>query len=300
MKLRILSAIAAIAIVIMTSVGVFIEKLDVNPGHRPASISAVITNIVSNPQILYPKERFSINGTIYNPNPYTINFDTDSISATFDKNIITIHYPGCSNVVESRVIRPHQSVEFALPPGCEAYFVNSTGTSNAIIGITYVAFGSTHTVMTSKNFTISQPLENRTGLTLEEQLGLSSPKINSPTKTTIFDTGIYPFFINVTNTDFVVHYNMSGGQVKSAILDMPSKSLILSVTTTGNGTLVIDLPRALIDPKIEGQDSAFIVLDDGQEVLPKQIATTGTDRVLSIPFQYGVSQIQIIAPVPIQ
>ena len=116
----------------------------------------------------------------------------------------------------------------------------------------------------------------------------------------IFDTGIYPFSINVTNTDFTVPYNISGGQVKSATLDIPSKSLILSVTTTGNGTLVIDLPRALIDPKIEGQDSAFTVLDDGQEVLPKQIVTTGTDRVLDIPFQSSISQIQIIAPVPIQ
>ena len=118
--------------------------------------------------------------------------------------------------------------------------------------------------------------------------------------TSIFDTGVYPFSINVTNTDFTVNYNISQGQIKSATIDMPSKSLILSVTTTGNGTLIIDLPRALIDPKIEGQDSAFIVLDDGQEVLPKQIATTGTDRVLSIPFQYGVSQIEIIAPGPIQ
>ena len=118
--------------------------------------------------------------------------------------------------------------------------------------------------------------------------------------TSIFDTRIYPFFINVTNTDFTINYNISQGQIKSATIDMPSKSLILSVTTIGNGTLVIDLPRALIDPKIEGKDSAFIVLDDGREVLSKQIATTGTDRVLSIPFQYGVSQIQIISPVPIQ
>lgn len=125
-------------------------------------------------------------------------------------------------------------------------------------------------------------------------------EINSPAKTTIFDTGIYPFSISVTNTNFTVNYNISGGQVKSATLDMPSKSVILSVTTSTNGTLVIDLPRALIDPKIEGQDSAFIVLNDGQEVLPKQIATTGTDRVLDISFQSGISQIQIIAPVPIQ
>lgn len=110
-----------------------------------------------------------------------------------------------------------------------------------------------------------------------------------------FDAGIYPFSINVTNTNFKVNYNIFQGQVKSAILDMPSKSLILSITTSGNGTLVIDLPRALVDPKIKGEDSAFVVFDDGQEVLPKQIVTTGIDRVLDIPFQYGISQIQIIA-----
>lgn len=296
MKLRIISAIAIVVIVIMTSVGVFIEKLDANPDHQYASTSVIITNIVSNPQIIHSKERFSMNGTIYNPNTFTINFDTDSISAKFDKNIITMHYPGCSNVVESRVIRPHQSVGFTLPHGCDVYFANSTGTSNAIIGVTYVAAGSVHTVMASKNFTIDQSLENRTGLTLEEQLGLSSTKINQPTKTTIFDTGIYPFSINVTNSNFTINYNISGNnKLLDANMDSQSKSLILSLNTTNNGTLIVSLPRVMIDAKLPtGNDDKFYVLVNGQESIFKEINTTTIDRIISIPFTNGTHVIEII------
>ena len=295
MKLRIISAIALVVIVIMTSVGVFIEKLDVNPIHQYASVNLMITSIVSNPQILHPKEQFSINGTIYNPNPYTINFDTNSISAKFDKNVITKHYLGCSNVIIARVIPPHQSVGFTLPYGCEAYLANSTGVVNATIVITFVRAGSVNTVITSKNFTINPPLNNRTGLTLEEQLGLSNTKINLPTKTTIFDTGIHPFSINVENTNFTLNYDISGNnKLLDANMDLPTKSLVLSIYTSNNGILSISIPRALLDSKNKsGADDIWSVIMDAKEIEYTE-KKTDNSRILSFSFDDNTKKIVII------
>ncbi len=261
-----------------------------------------ITHLSIEPSTVTLGTSFLIYADVFNPNPYSISVNNgcvSSISATFDKNVETQKGISCFSISKQE-IQSLQKTRIHGPSIGTIYNATSVGNTNATIMISYVAEGSVGTVTTFKNFTISQQFPPHPGPTLEEQLGLAHTEINQPTKTTMFDTRLYPFSINVTNTDFTVNYNISGGQVKSATLDMPSKSLILSVTTAENETLVIDLPRALIDPKIEGQDSAFIVLDDGQEVLPKQIATTGTDRVLDIPFQSDISQIQIIAPVPIR
>lgn len=108
-----------------------------------------------------------------------------------------------------------------------------------------------------------------------------------------------PVIINGVNSDYSFNYTITGGEIEQAKADMVNKELILSMKTTGNGTLVADLPRALIDSKINGQDSAFIVLQDGTEVRYNQ-TTTSQSRILSISFQYGVSQIEITAPASIR
>lgn len=106
--------------------------------------------------------------------------------------------------------------------------------------------------------------------------------------------------IAVENTDQSFNYVIIGGQIEQAKEDLESKSLVLTIKTTGNGTLVTDIQRSLIDPHINGQDSAFIVLNDGQEIQYNQTVSTITERTLSIPFQYGTSTIEIIAPEPIR
>ncbi|MGI0008491.1 MAG: hypothetical protein ACRD92_02615 [Nitrosopumilaceae archaeon] len=100
-------------------------------------------------------------------------------------------------------------------------------------------------------------------------------------------------------TDFAISYTITEGQIEKAFADVSAKSLTILIKTTANGTLIVDLPRALIDPKINNQDSQFIIVEDGQEVDYRQIKTTSTDRILSIPFSYGISKIEIIAPEPI-
>ncbi|HEX5457807.1 MAG TPA: hypothetical protein VFX64_05410 [Candidatus Nitrosotalea sp.] len=108
-----------------------------------------------------------------------------------------------------------------------------------------------------------------------------------------------PVIINGVNSSYSFNYTITGGQIEQATADMTNKELILSIKSTGNGILMADLPRTLIDAKMNGQDSQFIVLEDKKEIRYNQ-TTTIQSRILNIPFQYGVSRIEIIAPVPIQ
>ena len=104
-----------------------------------------------------------------------------------------------------------------------------------------------------------------------------------------------PTSVPVANTNFTINYNVAGnGKILDAKMDAQSKSLILSLKTTSNGTLTVSVPRALLDSKENNQDTQFIVLVDGQEV--KYAETTSlTARTLTIPFESGAEKIKIIA-----
>ena len=101
--------------------------------------------------------------------------------------------------------------------------------------------------------------------------------------------------IKVDGTDLSVTYSITNGKVLGIKADVPSKSLIVSIQTTGDGQLTIDLPRALIDAKKSDNqtDDQFFVLNDGAEAQFTETTTT-TDRTLTIPFTDGTEQIEII------
>jgi predicted secreted protein with PEFG-CTERM motif len=99
--------------------------------------------------------------------------------------------------------------------------------------------------------------------------------------------------IHVEGTDFDVSYSITGGKVLGIIADIEAKSLLVSIETTSDGMLIITLPRELIDAKISGQDDSFFVLIDGEEVEFEE-ETTSTDRTLTIHFQDGAEEIEII------
>jgi predicted secreted protein with PEFG-CTERM motif len=100
--------------------------------------------------------------------------------------------------------------------------------------------------------------------------------------------------IPVDGTSFSILYTITNGKVTDIKADVQSKSLIVSIQTTGDGVLTITLPRALIDAQVSGHDDKFFVLNDGQEADFQEINTTSTDRTLSIPFTDGTKQIEII------
>ena len=99
--------------------------------------------------------------------------------------------------------------------------------------------------------------------------------------------------VAVDRTDFVLSYTITGGSVNSVTPDDDANSLVIAITTTSDGELMITLPRALIDAKMNGDDDDFFVLVDGEEVEFEE-ATTSTDRTLTIAFPDGAEEIEII------
>jgi predicted secreted protein with PEFG-CTERM motif len=94
---------------------------------------------------------------------------------------------------------------------------------------------------------------------------------------------------------FSVNYTISGGMVKDMTIDPQSISLIVSLNSTSDGTITLQIPRSLIDAKTSnGQDDSFIVLIDGAEVKPSGEETNNIFRTLTIQFLQGDQDIEII------
>ena len=102
-----------------------------------------------------------------------------------------------------------------------------------------------------------------------------------------------PTTMPVDNTQLSVQYSITNGKVTDIKADVQSKSIIVSIQSTGDGVLTITLPRALIDSQNGGQDTQWVVLNDGQQSTYTE-TTTPTARTLTIPFAYGTSEIEII------
>jgi len=109
-------------------------------------------------------------------------------------------------------------------------------------------------------------------------------------------TGVYTGqSMKIDGTDFSVKYSITNGKVIGMKVDTNSKSLIVSIQTTGDGILTVILPRGLIDAKKSNNiDAQFAVMTDGQESTFEETGTTATYRILSIPFVDGTTQIDIV------
>ena len=103
--------------------------------------------------------------------------------------------------------------------------------------------------------------------------------------------------INIRDINFTLNYDIVGiGKILDANMDKQSKSLILSLETTSNGTLTVSIPRALLDvTKNDRGMGGFIMLADGQVTSFTQIRDMVTERTFSIPFTNGTQKIEIIA-----
>jgi len=94
---------------------------------------------------------------------------------------------------------------------------------------------------------------------------------------------------------FNVNYTITGGTVKTMTIDAQSLSVIVSVNSTSDGTISLQLPRALIDAKTtSGQDDAFIILIDGAEVKPQSESADNNFRNITVQFLQGDQDIEII------
>ncbi len=94
---------------------------------------------------------------------------------------------------------------------------------------------------------------------------------------------------------FDVEYTIKGGTVKDMIVDSNIFAIIVQIDSIDEGTITLDLPREFIGAeKQDGKDDTFIILIDGIEVAYQESVVHSESRVITINFEEGDSDIEII------
>ena len=119
-------------------------------------------------------------------------------------------------------------------------------------------------------------------------------KVNTAKTTFLFTgfTSIMP--ITIQGQIYNATYQITNGKVLDIIPNTDTKSLTIRIQPSGNGTIEITLPRSLIDSKNNGQDSQFVVQNDGVSTTFNETRTDPYSRTLTIPFGSNNTQITII------
>ncbi len=94
---------------------------------------------------------------------------------------------------------------------------------------------------------------------------------------------------------FDVDYTIRGGIVENMLVDSDIFALIVIIDSEDDGSITLNLPRESIDAiKSDDTDDTFIILIDGIEVPYKEISTDSQYRRITINFEEGDSDIEII------
>ena len=94
---------------------------------------------------------------------------------------------------------------------------------------------------------------------------------------------------------FDINYFISEAYVLKMIVDSEQFALKVFLETDDDGSIILELPRESIDAKkSDGSDDAFIVKVDGIEVPYTENSTSVDSRTITIEFEDGVSDIEII------
>ena len=110
-----------------------------------------------------------------------------------------------------------------------------------------------------------------------------------PTATNIFEVDAG------SSGTFDVEYTIRGGVVVDMLVDSNIFALIVIIQSDDDGVLTVELPRDSIDAiKSDGSDDTFIILIDGVEVPYQEVLTKSTYRAITIEFEGGDSDIEII------
>jgi len=143
------------------------------------------------------------------------------------------------------------------------------------------------TMRTAGTYTVevTYGTQNRIAVTSFEFEGSTMPSSGNPR---ITDTTV-----SIEGSSDLIGYKITGGKLLNIMPDVEAKSLIVSIDATSDGSLTLTIPRSILDSTMNGEDDDFFVLIDGEEVDFDE-TTTSTDRTLTIAFQAGAEEIEII------
>ena len=110
-----------------------------------------------------------------------------------------------------------------------------------------------------------------------------------------YPIGITPTTVKVEGADDLVTYEITNGRILS-ITPTESNSLVVSIETTGDGSIKLTIPRTVLEStdSVTGEDSDVFVLVDYEESDDYDITTTSTDRTVTVEFAEGTEEIELI------
>lgn len=100
--------------------------------------------------------------------------------------------------------------------------------------------------------------------------------------------------ISIEGQEYNATYKITNAKLLGIVPDTSAKSLTIRIQPTGNGTISINLPRSLIDAKAGGQDTSYVVEEDGKQSQFNQTNGDPASRTLQFQFGQNTSQITII------
>jgi predicted secreted protein with PEFG-CTERM motif len=94
---------------------------------------------------------------------------------------------------------------------------------------------------------------------------------------------------------FDVEYSIDGGIVKNMLVDEDIFALIVVIESTDDGSISLEIPREVLDAKKQDKtDDTFIIIIDGIEAPYQETITDSNSRIITINFEQGDSDIEII------
>lgn len=98
--------------------------------------------------------------------------------------------------------------------------------------------------------------------------------------------------LSIGDDEFDIRYMINGGTVESIDADPDTMTLLVTINSTGDGILTIDLPRDAIDTD-DGEFAVFIDEEFGSFVVD-EVEVTDDVRTLAIEFEQGSEMIEIV------
>ena len=121
----------------------------------------------------------------------------------------------------------------------------------------------------------------------EKQFTFSPKTETSETNTFEVDAG--------NHGTFDVEYSIEGGSVKDMLIDDEIFALIVIIESTDDGSISLEIPRYALDAKKQDEtDDIFIIIIDGIEAPYQETIIDSDSRVITINFEQGDSDIEII------
>jgi predicted secreted protein with PEFG-CTERM motif len=110
-----------------------------------------------------------------------------------------------------------------------------------------------------------------------------------------------PWTVNIGGNPYVIRYQITGGSLQTVAADVELSTMAFGISTTGNGTLKLQLPRAVMQAlTVEGMptggtDVDYVAFADGIEAdIEEATSPAAGTRELSIDFEAGTEDIEVV------